>query len=134
MAIVNELGMEHLCAVMGSGTSTVSLAACHLLQVMFEALTEGMKKDIRGKDEAILPGEFGLRSCLSSNWLEMKVDPSHFFSCVLSTLCAKLPTKSVCMTLTQSPLRSCDQCCGTLWKCCRHQMYQGQAETAPSTF
>lgn len=58
MAIVNELGMEHLCAVMGSGPSTVSLAACHLLQVMFEALTEGMKKEVRGKDEAILPGEF----------------------------------------------------------------------------
>uniref|UniRef100_A0A4W6EHC9 Unc-45 myosin chaperone A n=1 Tax=Lates calcarifer TaxID=8187 RepID=A0A4W6EHC9_LATCA len=55
MAIVNELGMEQLCAVMGSGASTVSLAACHLLQVMFEALTEGMKKEIRGKDEAILP-------------------------------------------------------------------------------
>lgn len=58
MAIVNELGMEQLCAVMGSGASTVSLAACHLLQVMFEALTEGMKREIRGKDEAILPGEF----------------------------------------------------------------------------
>uniref|UniRef100_G3PCA5 Unc-45 myosin chaperone A n=1 Tax=Gasterosteus aculeatus aculeatus TaxID=481459 RepID=G3PCA5_GASAC len=55
MAIVNELGMEQLCAVMGEGASTVSLAACHLLQVMFEALTEGMKKEIRGKDEAILP-------------------------------------------------------------------------------
>uniref|UniRef100_A0A8C4F1A5 Unc-45 myosin chaperone A n=1 Tax=Dicentrarchus labrax TaxID=13489 RepID=A0A8C4F1A5_DICLA len=55
MAIVNELGMEQLCAVMGSGASTVSLAACHLLQVMFEALTEGMKREIRGKDEAILP-------------------------------------------------------------------------------
>ncbi|XP_069018591.1 protein unc-45 homolog A isoform X1 [Embiotoca jacksoni] len=55
MAIVNELGMEQLCAVMGSGTSTVSLAACHLLQVMFEALTEGMTREIRGKDEAILP-------------------------------------------------------------------------------
>lgn len=58
MAIVNELGMEQLCAVMGSGASSVSLAACHLLQVMFEALTEGMKREIRGKDEAILPGEF----------------------------------------------------------------------------
>uniref|UniRef100_A0A3Q3EPN7 Unc-45 myosin chaperone A n=1 Tax=Kryptolebias marmoratus TaxID=37003 RepID=A0A3Q3EPN7_KRYMA len=57
MAIVNELGMDQLCAVMGSGVSTVSLAACHLLQVMFEALTEGMKREIRGKDEAILPGE-----------------------------------------------------------------------------
>lgn len=55
MAIVNELGMEQLCAVMGSGAPTVSLAVCHLLQVMFEALTEGMKKEIRGKDEAILP-------------------------------------------------------------------------------
>lgn len=55
MAIVNELGMEQLCAVMGSGASIVSLAACHLLQVMFEALTEGMKREIRGKDEAILP-------------------------------------------------------------------------------
>uniref|UniRef100_A0A671YCX8 Unc-45 myosin chaperone A n=1 Tax=Sparus aurata TaxID=8175 RepID=A0A671YCX8_SPAAU len=55
MAIVNELGMEQLCAVMGAGASTVSLAACHLLQVMFEALTEGMKREIRGKDEAILP-------------------------------------------------------------------------------
>uniref|UniRef100_A0A4W5JEH6 Unc-45 myosin chaperone A n=1 Tax=Hucho hucho TaxID=62062 RepID=A0A4W5JEH6_9TELE len=55
MAIVNELGMEQLCGVMGSGASAVSLAACHLLQVMFEALTEGMKREIRGKDEAILP-------------------------------------------------------------------------------
>lgn len=134
MAIVNELGMEHLCTVMGSDISTVSLAACHLLQVMFEALTEGMKKEIRGKDEAILPGEFGLGSCLSSNWLEIKVDLSHFFFFVLSTMCTKLPTKSVRVTLTQNPRRSCDQCCGTLWKCWQHQMYLGQAETAPSTF
>uniref|UniRef100_A0A8D3BKJ9 Unc-45 myosin chaperone A n=1 Tax=Scophthalmus maximus TaxID=52904 RepID=A0A8D3BKJ9_SCOMX len=48
--------VSQLCTVMGSGASTVSLAACHLLQVMFEALTEGMKREIRGKDEAILPG------------------------------------------------------------------------------
>ncbi|KAG7267581.1 hypothetical protein CRUP_006001, partial [Coryphaenoides rupestris] len=46
---------QKLCEVMGSGTSAVSLAACHLLQVMFEALTEGMTREIRGKDEAILP-------------------------------------------------------------------------------
>ncbi|KAK1788896.1 hypothetical protein P4O66_015812 [Electrophorus voltai] len=55
MAIVNDLGMDRLCGVMGSATSAVSLSACHLLQVMFEALTEGMKKDVRGKDEALLP-------------------------------------------------------------------------------
>uniref|UniRef100_A0A8C3B316 Unc-45 myosin chaperone A n=1 Tax=Cyclopterus lumpus TaxID=8103 RepID=A0A8C3B316_CYCLU len=47
--------VSQLCTVMGAGASTVSLAACHLLQVMFEALTEGMNKEIRGKDEAILP-------------------------------------------------------------------------------
>ncbi|XP_061678041.1 protein unc-45 homolog A isoform X2 [Syngnathoides biaculeatus] len=55
MAIVNELGMDQLCAVMGSGGSAISLATCHLLQVMFEALTEGMKREIRRKEEAILP-------------------------------------------------------------------------------
>ncbi|MBN3314104.1 UN45A protein, partial [Atractosteus spatula] len=55
MAIVNELGMERLCAVMGMKGEAVSLAACHLLQVMFEALMEGMKKEVRGKEEAILP-------------------------------------------------------------------------------
>ncbi|XP_049580592.1 protein unc-45 homolog A isoform X2 [Syngnathus scovelli] len=55
MAIVNKLGMEQLCAIMGSGGSAVSLATCHLLKVMFEALTQGMKREIRGKEEAILP-------------------------------------------------------------------------------
>ncbi|XP_051979361.1 protein unc-45 homolog A-like isoform X2 [Xyrauchen texanus] len=43
------------CVASCSAASTVSLSACHLLQVMFEALTEGMKKEIRGKDKAILP-------------------------------------------------------------------------------
>lgn len=76
MAIVNELGMEQLCAVMGSGVSTVSLAACHLLQVMFEALTEGMKREIRGKDEAILPGESEHQSSLYSELkTPWEVDP-----------------------------------------------------------
>ena len=60
MAIVNELGMQQLCGVMGTGASAVSLAACHLLQVMFEALTQDMRKDFRGKDEAMLAGETGV--------------------------------------------------------------------------
>uniref|UniRef100_A0A8C9TZL3 Unc-45 myosin chaperone A n=1 Tax=Scleropages formosus TaxID=113540 RepID=A0A8C9TZL3_SCLFO len=51
----SPLGMERLCAVMGSEVEAVPLAACHLLEVMFEALTEGMKKDVRCKDAAILP-------------------------------------------------------------------------------
>lgn len=57
VAIVNEVGMDRLCGVMGSAVSNVSLSACHLLQVMFEALTQGMNKEVRGKDEAVLPGE-----------------------------------------------------------------------------
>lgn len=57
VAIVNEVGMDRLCGVMGSTDSSVSLSACHLLQVMFEALTQGMNKEVRGKDEAVLPGE-----------------------------------------------------------------------------
>lgn len=55
VAIVNEVGMDRLCGVMGSAVSNVSLSACHLLQVMFEALTQGMNKEVRGKDEAVLP-------------------------------------------------------------------------------
>ena len=97
MAIVNELGMEQLCTVMGSGASPVSLAACHLLQVMFEALTEGMKKEIRGKDEAILPGEFGLESCLYS------------YLCLLA-FCPVLSKAIDCVNLTQNPPRSYAQC------------------------
>ncbi|CAK6972616.1 protein unc-45 homolog A [Scomber scombrus] len=74
MAIVNELGMEQLCAVMGSGASTVSLAACHLLQVMFEALTQGMKKEIRVKDEAILPEPSKELRSMLRHLLEMMPD------------------------------------------------------------
>lgn len=90
MAIVNELGMEQLCGVMGSGASAVSLAACHLLQVMFEALTEGMKREIRGKDEAILPGEM---TCLPVTGCgfsirrrkKRKVTDLNIFVCVCHT-------------------------------------------------
>ncbi|MEQ2203669.1 hypothetical protein XENOCAPTIV_002004, partial [Xenoophorus captivus] len=76
MAIVNELGMDQLCAVMGSGASTVSLAACHLLQVMFEALTEGMKREIRGKDEAILPEPSKELRSMLRHLLEMMPAPN----------------------------------------------------------
>ncbi|XP_039628975.1 protein unc-45 homolog A [Polypterus senegalus] len=54
MVIVNELGMDRLCSVMGCGAEQVSLAVCHLLQVMLEALMEGMSKEVRGKEEAVV--------------------------------------------------------------------------------
>uniref|UniRef100_A0A3P8W5A8 Unc-45 myosin chaperone A n=1 Tax=Cynoglossus semilaevis TaxID=244447 RepID=A0A3P8W5A8_CYNSE len=65
-----------LCLVMGSDASAVSLAACHLLQVMIEALTEGMKKDIRGKDEAILPEPSKELRSMLRHLLEMLPEPS----------------------------------------------------------
>lgn len=114
MAIVNELGMEQLCAVMGSGASTVSLAACHLLQVMFEALTEGMKKEIRGKDEAILPGEFGRRSIFILDLATHESSPGTNASFL--SVHPMLALVIECLDLTQNPPRSYVQCYVTSWR------------------
>lgn len=43
--------------MLGVENQAVSLAACHLLQVMFDALKEGVKKGFRGKEGAIIVGE-----------------------------------------------------------------------------
>ncbi|XP_069481295.1 protein unc-45 homolog A [Ambystoma mexicanum] len=54
MAILSMVGMERLSAVMGTDDEQVSLAACNLLQVMFDALKEGMQKEFRGMEEAVV--------------------------------------------------------------------------------
>ncbi|KAK3558469.1 hypothetical protein QTP86_018124 [Hemibagrus guttatus] len=87
MAIVNELGMDRLCSIMGSAVSAVSLSACHLLQVMFEALTQGMNKEVRGKDEAILPEMFVICFC--------EIEPSRELRSMLHHLIDMLPALSV---------------------------------------
>uniref|UniRef100_A0A8C4JRR1 Unc-45 myosin chaperone A n=1 Tax=Dromaius novaehollandiae TaxID=8790 RepID=A0A8C4JRR1_DRONO len=53
MAILAELGAPRLSAVLGVEHEQVSLAACNLLQVMFDSLKEGMQKDFRGKEDAV---------------------------------------------------------------------------------
>lgn len=47
-------------SILGVENQAVSLAACHLLQVMFDALKEGVKKGFRGKEGAIVVGEWKL--------------------------------------------------------------------------
>uniref|UniRef100_A0A803YRA2 UNC-45/Cro1/She4 central domain-containing protein n=1 Tax=Meleagris gallopavo TaxID=9103 RepID=A0A803YRA2_MELGA len=56
MAILTELGSSRLSAVLGVEHEQVSLAACNLLHVMFDSLKEGMQKDFRGKEDAVVLG------------------------------------------------------------------------------
>ncbi|XP_009871881.1 PREDICTED: protein unc-45 homolog A-like, partial [Apaloderma vittatum] len=53
-AIVAELGAPRLSAVLGVEHEQVSLAACNLLHVMFDSLKEGLQKDFRGKEDAVV--------------------------------------------------------------------------------
>uniref|UniRef100_A0A8C3RDA5 Unc-45 myosin chaperone A n=1 Tax=Cyanoderma ruficeps TaxID=181631 RepID=A0A8C3RDA5_9PASS len=58
-AILAELGAPRLAAVLGVEHEQVSLAACNLLHVMFDSLKEGLQKDFRGKEDAVVLGECG---------------------------------------------------------------------------
>lgn len=58
MAILAELGAPRLSAVLGVEHEQVSLAACNLLHVMFDSLREGLQKDFRGKEDAVVLGEW----------------------------------------------------------------------------
>lgn len=60
MATLSVLGTRRVVSILGVENQAVSLAACHLLQVIFDALKEGVKKGFRGKEGAIIVGE---RSC-----------------------------------------------------------------------
>lgn len=57
MAILSAVGMEKFCAVMAVADEQVSLAACTVLNTMFDTLKENMKKDIRAKEGAIVLGK-----------------------------------------------------------------------------
>ncbi|XP_074862624.1 protein unc-45 homolog A [Carettochelys insculpta] len=54
MAILTEVGAPRLMAVLGAEQEQVSLAACNLLQVMLDALKEGLQRDFRGKEEGLV--------------------------------------------------------------------------------
>ncbi|XP_038622946.1 protein unc-45 homolog A [Tachyglossus aculeatus] len=54
VATLSVLGTRRVVATLGAESPQVSLAACHLLQVMFDALKEGTKKNFSGKEGAII--------------------------------------------------------------------------------
>uniref|UniRef100_A0A8D0Y7H2 UNC-45/Cro1/She4 central domain-containing protein n=1 Tax=Sus scrofa TaxID=9823 RepID=A0A8D0Y7H2_PIG len=56
VATLSVLGTRRVVSILGVENQAVSLAACHLLQVMFDALKEGVKKGFRGKEGAIIVG------------------------------------------------------------------------------
>lgn len=58
VATLSVLGTRRVVSILGVENQAVSLAACHLLQVMFDALKEGVKKGFRGKEGAIIVGEW----------------------------------------------------------------------------
>ena len=58
MATLSVLGTRRVVSILGVENQAVSLAACHLLQVIFDALKEGVKKGFRGKEGAIIVGEW----------------------------------------------------------------------------
>lgn len=58
VATLSVLGTRRVVFILGVENQAVSLAACHLLQVMFDALKEGVKKGFRGKEGAIIVGEW----------------------------------------------------------------------------
>lgn len=57
VATLSVLGTRRVVSILGVENQAVSLAACHLLQVIFDALKEGVKKGFRGKEGAIIVGE-----------------------------------------------------------------------------
>lgn len=75
MATLSVLGTRRVVSILGVENQAVSLAACHLLQVMFDALKEGVKKGFRGKEGAIIVGEWKL---LWREWMELN-PPNQFF-------------------------------------------------------
>ncbi|EDL07005.1 unc-45 homolog A (C. elegans), isoform CRA_e [Mus musculus] len=54
VATLSVLGTRRVVSILGVENQAVSLAACHLLQVIFDALKEGVKKGFRGKEGAII--------------------------------------------------------------------------------
>ena len=69
-AILAELGAPRVSAVLGVEHEQVSLAACNLLHVMFDSLKEGLQKDFRGKEDAVVLGECLLPRLSGVGWGE----------------------------------------------------------------
>ncbi|XP_075063928.1 protein unc-45 homolog A [Mixophyes fleayi] len=98
MAILSAVGMEKFCAVMAMDDEPVSLAACSVLHAMFDALKEGMKKDIRGKEGAIVLDPSKELKSMIHHLLEMLTQSSvssHGWENSLNLLIKVVPRKSL---------------------------------------
>ncbi|XP_060035464.1 protein unc-45 homolog A isoform X2 [Erinaceus europaeus] len=74
VATLSVLGTRRVVSMLGVDSPAVSLAACHLVQVMFDALKEGVKKGFRGKEGAIIVDPSRELKVLISNLLELLTD------------------------------------------------------------
>ncbi|NWH67821.1 UN45A protein, partial [Geococcyx californianus] len=98
VAILAELGAPRLSAVLGVEHEQVSLAACNLLHAMFDSLKEGLQKDFRGKEDAVvLDGSSKDMKLLIKHLLELLVlerASAHGRDNALNLLIKVVPRKS----------------------------------------
>uniref|UniRef100_A0A452GZQ3 UNC-45/Cro1/She4 central domain-containing protein n=1 Tax=Gopherus agassizii TaxID=38772 RepID=A0A452GZQ3_9SAUR len=98
MAILAELGAPRVSAMLGVEHEQVSLAACNLLQVMFDALKEGLQRDFRGKEEALVLDPSKELKLLIGHLLEMlnrEGTSAHGRDNILNLLIKVVPRKSL---------------------------------------
>ncbi|KAG9489197.1 protein unc-45 homolog A isoform X2 [Eleutherodactylus coqui] len=98
VSILSAVGMETFCAVMAVDNEPVSLAACSVLHAMFDALKEGMTKDIRGKEAAVVLDPSKELKSMIHHLLEMLTQPSvssHGRENSLNLLIKVVPRKSL---------------------------------------
>ncbi|XP_062357801.1 protein unc-45 homolog A isoform X7 [Cinclus cinclus] len=96
-AILAELGAPRLAAVLGVEHEQVSLAACNLLHVMFDSLKEGLQKDFRGKEDALVLDSSRDLKLLIKHLLELLVlegASAHGRDNALNLLIKVVPRKS----------------------------------------
>ncbi|GCC33820.1 hypothetical protein chiPu_0012291 [Chiloscyllium punctatum] len=96
--ILHTIGMDRFCRVMGSDQEQVSLAACNVLQSMFDSLKGGIKSDIRGKEEAVVLEPLKELKMMIHQLLEMLVQPqvsTHGRDNSVNLLIKHVPRKSL---------------------------------------
>ncbi|XP_028561992.2 protein unc-45 homolog A isoform X1 [Podarcis muralis] len=105
--ILSELGPQRLFAILEMEDEQVSLATYSLLQVMFDALKEGLQRDVRGKDEAVVLDTSKELKLLLKQLLEALTRESissYGRDSILNLLISVVPRKSLkdpnnCLTL-----------------------------------
>ncbi|XP_074773863.1 protein unc-45 homolog A isoform X3 [Athene noctua] len=96
-AVLAELEAPRLSAVLGVEHEQVSLAACNLLHMMFDSLKEGLQKDFRGKEDAVVPDSSKDLKVLIKHLLELLVlegASAHGRDNALNLLIKVVPRKS----------------------------------------